>query len=262
MLKITEDLVLGARFRYTKSGGSLLRLFDVAGLTPGKDTLAAAASAVDASSGARIPRYGEPHPVVSGLYAIDIDAEPARGSRTAARVKVLYGSPELASVPGAVKITIVSATGRKLVNRLPDGSLIVVKYTDPAGNALQDFLQIPVLSPNMVLEFTRQESASPLKLSAKYRRTVNASPWQGGEAKTWLCRSIDAASQGGLTRYEVRYAFEYDPDGWERYEYFVDRYTGKVPDDVAISANNDKGVAKILPYGKADFSQLRLPNAY
>src|SRR5258708_26688897 len=103
-MRITEDLVLGARFRYTKSGGRLLRLFDVTGLTPGKDTLAAAASAVDPASGARIPRYGEPHPAVAGLYAIDIDAEPAPGAPTTAPVNVLYGSPDLAAGPGAGQI--------------------------------------------------------------------------------------------------------------------------------------------------------------
>jgi hypothetical protein len=65
-----------------------------------------------------------------------------------------------------------------------------------------------------------------------------------------------------MSRYEVRYTFEYDPDGWERLEYFVDRYTGKVPDDVAISSGNDQGIATVLPYATTDFSGLGLPNAY
>jgi hypothetical protein len=261
-LHITEDLVLGASYKFTRTGPTLVRLFDVAGLTPGKQTLAQAASAVDAVSNARIPRYGEPHPAVPNLFAIEIEAEPISGSRTAARVKVIYGTPEQAAVPGAVKIRIGEAGGHKLMTQLPDGSLAVVKYTDPDGNTLEEHLQIPVPSANTVLEITRLEPGSPLKLSEKFRRTVNASPWQGGEAKTWLCRGIDGMSQGSLARYEVRYVFEYDPDGWERLEYFVDRYTGKVPDDVAISPGNDRGVARILPYALREFSQLGLPNAF
>ena len=224
--------------------------------------MAQAAAAVDPVSNARIPRYGDPHPAVAGLYAIEIDAVPVSESRSAARVTVHYATPTVSAVSAAVGIRIGSATGHKMVATLPDGSLITVGYTDPAGDALQNHLKVPVLSPNMILEITRQESASPLKLSAKYRRTVNASAWQGGSAKTWLCRGIDATGQGGAARYEVRYTFEYDPDTWARQEYFIDRFTGKIPDDVKISPNNDKGVATILPYATRDFSALGLPNAY
>ena len=139
---------------------------------------------------------------------------------------------------------------------------MIVKYTDPSGNMLQDRLQIPVLSPNTILQFIRLEPTSPLRLSENFRRTVNSTSWQGGDAKTWLCRAVDGRSQANLSRYEVRYVFEYDPDGWTRTEYYVDRYTGKIPDDVQASSNNDKGIAKILPYATVDFSQLGLPNAY
>jgi hypothetical protein len=261
-LRITEDLVLGASYTFTKSGPSLLRIFDVAGLTPGKQTLAQAAVAVDSVANTRIPRYGEPHPAVPGLYAIEIGAVPLNGSRTVARVTVHYGTPAQATVPGAARIRIGGANGHKLMAQMPDGSLAVVKYTDADGNTLADHLQIPVLSPNTVLEITRMETRSPLTMSEKFRRTVNASPWQGGDAKSWLCRGIDGASQGSLSQYEVRYQFEYDPDGWERLEYFVDRYTGKVPDDVKVSSSNDHGVAKILPYATREFAELGLPNAY
>ena len=262
MPQITEDLVLGAKFTYTRAGGSLLRLFDVSGLTPGKDTLVAAAGATDSTSGQSIPRYGDAHPTVYGLYVNEIEAEPVQNSRTAARVSVRYGSPELGPAPNAVQIIISGSNKRKLVSTLPDGSPIVVKYTDPSGNMLQDQLQIPVLSPNTTLEFIRTEARSPLSLSGKFRRSVNSTAWQGGGAKTWLCRAIDAKSQSNLARYAVRYVFEYDPDGWTRLEYFVDRYTGKIPDDVQQSQNNDKGIAKVLPYAQKDFSQLGLPNAF
>jgi hypothetical protein len=261
-MHITEDLVLGAKFRYTRQGGTLVRMFDVSGLTPGKDTLAQAAVAADSSTGLRIPRYGDSHPAVYGLYVISIETDPIQNSRTAARVTVVYGSPELGPVPNAVQIIISGSSARKLTSINPDGSPMIVKYTDPSGNVLQDRLQIPVLSPNTILQFIRLEPSSPLRLSATFRRTVNSTSWQGGNAKTWLCRAIDARSQANLARYAVRYVFEYDPDGWTRLEYYVDRYTGKIPDDVQTSNNNDKGIAKILPYATADFSQLGLPNAF
>jgi len=261
-LRITEDLVLGASYTFTQAGPSLTRIFDVAGLTPGHQTLAQAAAAVDPIANTRIPRYGEPHPAVPGLYAIEIGAVPLNGSATAARVTVQYGTPAQAVLPGAVRIRIGGVDGQKLMTQLPDGTLAVVKYTDADGNKLQDHLQIPVLSPNTLLEITRMENRSPLTLSEKFRRTVNASPWQGGDARTWLCRGIDAASQGSGSQFEVHYLFEYDPDGWSRFEYYVDRYTGKVPDDARISSSNDQGVTKILPYAMREFSELGLPNAY
>ena len=45
-------------------------------------------------------------------------------------------------------------------------------------------------------------------------------------------------------------------------EYYMDRYTGKVPDDVEVSSGNDQGIATVLPYATMDFSGLGLPNAY
>ncbi len=262
MMQITEDLLLGAKFTYTRAGGSLLRVFDVSGLTPGKDTLVQAATATDAGTGAHVPRYGESHPAVYGLFVNAIEAVPLENARTAARVVVRYGSPELGPAPDAVQIIISGTNQRKLVSTLPDGSPIIVKYTDPSGNVLQDRLQIPVLSPNTTLQFVRLEPRSPLGRSARFRRTVNSTAWQGGAAKTWLCRAVDARSQNNGSRFAVRYVFEYDPDGWEQLEYFVDRYTGKVPDDIQPSPNNDKGIAKFLPYLRKDFSQLGLPNAF
>ena len=96
---------------------------------------------------------------------IALEAEPLSNSRTAARVTVRYGSPELGPVPNAVQITITGSTARKLTSLNPDGTPLVVKYTDPAGNVLQDRLQVPVLSPNTILQFTRLEpsqSAAPV----------------------------------------------------------------------------------------------------
>jgi hypothetical protein len=261
MPRITEDLVLGAKYSYGAAGGMLLRIFDVSGLVPGVDTLAQAAGATDSSSGRTMPRYGDPHPAVPGLYVCLIEAEPIEQSRGAARVQVKYGSPELAGSSNAVQIAIRGSNGTKILSLLPDGTPMIVKYTDPSGNALQDRLQLSVLSPNTLLEFTRQESASPLSRSLSFRRTVNSTTWQGGAANTWLCRDVDAMSLAALSRYEVKYVFEYDPDGWARMEYYVDRYTGKIPDDVQMSSNNDKGIAKLLPYAAKDFSQLGLPNA-
>ena len=263
MIHLTEDLVLGARFTLDKAGGSLVRLFDVTGLTPGIDTLAQAAIAQDGASGVRIPAYGDPHPAVPGLFVNHVEAQPVSNARTSARVTVRYATPEAESVPNAVGIRITGSSRAKYVGNDPaDGSPWIVKYTDPTGAVLQQFLQVPALSPNTILEFTRQEIKSPLKASQKFRRKVNSGPWQGGGAKTWLCRAIDATSLNNLARYEVKYIFEYDPDGWTRLEYFRDPYTGKIPDDAKPSANGDQGVAKILPYATADFSQLGLPNAF
>ena len=262
MIQITEDLVLGARFTVDMNGGTLLRLFEVTGLTPGVDTLARAAAAQDGSSGAFIPRYGEAHPAVAGIFVNHIDAQPLKNSRTAARVLVRYAPPE-AGAANSIRIAIVGSSRSKIISRNPgDGSLLNVRYSDPTGTVLQEFLQLPVLSPNTILEFTRQEIRSPLKLSTRFRRTVNAAPWQAGDARTWLCRAIDGNSLANGSRYQVKYVFEYDPDGWERIEYYADPYTGKIPDDIQFSTNNDHGVAKVLPYAVMDFAQLGLPNAF
>lgn len=263
MIAITEDLVLGAQFIIDKAGGVMLRVFEVSGLTPGIDTLAQAAAAQDGTSGFRMPQYGQPHPAVAGLFVNHVEAAPISNSRTSARVKVRYATPEAQSVPNAIGVSITGSSRAKLISFDPkDGSQLMVKYTDASGNVLQDFLQVPALAPNTIVEFTRQEILSPLKKSQQFRRTVNASAWQGGDVKTWLCRAIDAKSLSNLSRYEVKYVFEYDPDGWQRTEYYRDPYTRKIPDDVAVSTNNDQGIARLLPYAMTDFSQLGLPNVF
>ena len=151
----------------------------------------------------------------------------------------------------------------KVLTRSPvDGSTLQVKYTDPLGNVLTQIMQVPVISPNTTLTFLRQEIKSPLKLSQQFRRTLNATPWQSGAAKTWLCRAIDGRSLQNLTRYEVKYIFEFDPDGWDHIEYFKDPFTGKVPSDVTQNANNDAGIARMQTYPTSEFAQLGLPNAF
>jgi len=262
-MQITEDLVLGAKFTLDRAGGILIRIFEVTGLSPGRDTLAQAVLGQDSSTGSTIPRYGQPHPGVAGLYVDTIVAEPVKNSRTAALVAVTYASPEISSAPGAVSIAITGSQRTKLLTRSPvDNSTLQVQYTDPSGNVLTQIMQVPVLSPNTILTFVRQEVKSPLALSQQFRRTLNATPWQSGAAKTWLCRAIDTRSLGNLTRYEVKYVFEYDPDGWGHIEYFKDPFTGRVPTDVTQSTNNDAGIAKLQVYGTNEFSQLGLPNAF
>jgi hypothetical protein len=262
-MQITEDLVLGAKFTLDRAGGVLVRIFEVTGLTPGRDTLAQAVLGQDAVTGSRIPAYGQPHPDVAGLYVESVVAEPVKHSRTAAAVRVVYASPEVSSALNAVSIAVTGSQRAKVLTRSPaDGTTLQVKYTDPAGNPLTQIMQVPVISPNTILTFVRQEIKSPLMLSQQFRRTLNATPWQSGAARTWLCRAIDARSLQNLTRYEVRYVFEYDPDGWDHIEYFRDPFTGKVPADVMQSVNNDAGIAKIQTYATTEFAKLGLPNAF
>ena len=184
MIQITEDLVLGARFTVDRSGGVMLRLFEVSGLAPGKDTLAQAAAAQDGNSGSRIPRYGDPHPAVAGLFVVHVDAEPIKNSRTSAHVKVQYATPEHGSVPNVVRVSISGSSRSKLISKNPaDGSQLVVKYTDPSGNVLQEFLQVPALSPNTILQFIRQELTSPLKRSMQFRGKSTQAPGRAATAR-------------------------------------------------------------------------------
>src|SRR5579859_2467585 len=105
-MTIKEDLLLGAKFTLDFAGGVLTRIFEVNGLTPGRDTLAQAALGQDSTTAIRIPAYGDPHPGVPGLFVSSIEADPIPGNTTAALVKVRYTSPELYSVPNVSKITI------------------------------------------------------------------------------------------------------------------------------------------------------------
>lgn len=292
-ISITEDLIKGARFRRTSAGGVFTRIFYVEGLdrTRGENTYLASV-AVDGTTGFRVPQYGEYHPTISGIAVNDVQSDPLEGSRTQCIVTITYVSPQISTAAGWT-IEIAGADGVKTINRWPvgfklAGEAILVGYNikpkgfsipinpkainfqqDAENGLYYDYVQLPVLSPNMMLIFTRQRVVKPgngtLYLNQQYRRKTNVQAWNGGDVGTWLCRNITGTSIGsvaGQPLMEEKFSFEYDPDGWTHVEYFRSLVNGRIPSGISILQNDNNGYIKIAPYNPADFTTVGFPPVY
>jgi hypothetical protein len=83
---------------------------------------------------------------------------------------------------------------------------------------------------------------------------TNDALWNGYAANTVLCTSIVGNSRDGGATYDVRYEFEYKPNGWTELVVFKDEETGRP------IANLVAGVSKVTVdlYDEADFDALNI----
>lgn len=280
--------------RYSPSGGSYVRVFSVFGLLPNAANLFGAIQVADSSTGFSVPKYAEPcviqGSVIQGFFMSDYETEPIQdSSRTGVKVYCIYRTDDWLGY--ATFIEVIGSNGTKVMSRWAFGPnkgqpIIVgyspdnVSFTSPINpftvanepedsNKFYSLVGVEVLSPNMILKFTRRESVSPVTLSHQYRHCVNSDSWQGGEPGTWLCRAIDGKNLPIITTlfpgggWQNEYLFEYDPDGWVQYGLFHDLNTGAVPQDIDFTDGTNNGYQRIVPYPTAAFggSDLHLPSA-
>lgn len=251
--------------------------------------------------------YNAPHPTIGGLYVKGFRAVPVGDqtgptcSRTDFRVLVKYQNNDFTPALGAVKVEIFGSEGTEIMNRWPagtrlQGQAIYIAYfagsgspltpisaqVDPAGvdfnpttngGVYYDTVELPIESQNTILRFTRRETGSPLLKSRQFRRTVNATAWQGFPPLSVKCRSIDASNVIGVGNviaanlYDVTYVFEHNASGqnpynlgpWARVELYREPHTGKPPPGINILDGSYNGYTVVLPYAPQDFNALSLP---
>jgi hypothetical protein len=263
-ISISQNLVAQSpKFTINQKGGQRVVLYLVSGLDPTLDPVTAAASAVDASTGFVMPIYGSAYPFSSGLglWATLLEFEPfPKESRTSVLARVTYTSPQWSLSPGGVKVRISSATSQTAIDTDSSGDPLKVYYTDPSGTVYDDEVHLLVPQPHTVLEIERIESGSPLATAAQYVGSVNSDSFEGGDANTWMCRSISGESLGS-GQYRVSYTFEYDPNTWQEIYAFRDTVTRRTPSDVAPSTGNDHGIYTYTP-PQQEFGTLGLPDVY
>lgn len=323
-LTVKEDLVEGCRFRQDASGLHFVRRFVVSNAQAVNPLTNApwqviAAAALRAPG---IPRYGDAYSEKNGfnnpgLVVNVIEAMPLTDlSRTDVSITVVYGPKQENAFAWNVEISgsnSIKNMERWQVDNIPDpangvsaNSPILVGYAplsnktfdypiNPADAAkpnqpadtnpsYYDYASIPVLSPNMVVRFSKALGGSqlrgvgfpgPLHASNIYRRKVNAAIFLGGAIGTWLCRDATAKwigipAQGGPTAspqpngaapmYMVSFLFEWQPEGWNRVEFFRSSIDGRVPTSINPASGTNNGYINFAPYKSVDFSALNLPD--
>lgn len=265
-VSITEDRIEGATFVYDVNGGQLDRIFTVEGLSPGSDTLAQAALAVDSSSGFFIPRYGQAHPKIAGMYVTRVKSDPLmKGAKSSVRVVVTYSSPQVA-LGGGVIVRGSGTSAMRILAKDEKGKPLFLTYEDllNAGVIYTQTVKLQIPAPHAILEFERIEPNSPVSNIRQYVSKVNSASWQGGAAGTWMCREIPFESLGNVLNiggggYRVSYKFEYDELGWDSIAVYEDEITHVTPSDITPTKDNSNGVYS-YKQPSANFGSLGLPN--
>jgi len=248
MIQVRIDRIEGSACRLSADGLEADRVATVSGLSGhAADRLHAAVEA------AGIPRIGDAHPTIAGLYAHRIEVVP--DGATAAVVTIHYRSrsAEMGEVP-------VVEVGSSVVQTTTDtdevGRRIAVSYS-PTGTSTDMKTQgarLSVLAPQTTLRFARTEDANPLAKARSFAGTINKTAVFDSDAGTWLCTAIGGRSIGGGGAYEVTYEFQYQDQGWQPTASYTDPQTNRPPPDVV----DGLGVKTVNIYREKEFKELGL----
>jgi hypothetical protein len=196
-----------------------------------------------------IPKRGEAHPGIAGVYADTVEAKALPESTDAFLVTVNYVSPSKNNGAPSSKWTLTTGAvvqqtqtnylgvldkqGNKIVlPRIPYVWQEGDNPNKPAGK--RDFgigtleIYVPILSWRM----TRVEKANPMGKSKIYTGKINAQRWQGEAPHTWLCSRIEGTTNDQGLTYQVNYEFMFREGTWDADLAFVDPDTGKPPPGV------------------------------
>ena len=130
---------------------------------------------------------------------------------------------------------------------------IIVEHSNRKQNG-----EISVLSPQD--GFTRDVVFTVLPgaqyvVKDQWQGKINSSPWNGGDAKTWLCTAATPdplAIKVGAAFWHFIYHFEfaYDPEGWQPEVFWRDASTGRPPDGLV----QDVGRKTVIWYDTLNFN--------
>jgi hypothetical protein len=272
MALMKSNVIFGQRIKRDENGPRRVHVHTFSGLLTGADhDPLAEAYGMLVDYGAD---YGEPHPIIPGLYVIDIDGETYNNTPSQAKFVVTYGQPQWGSINQMV-ITITTSVGRRMVRFDKYGYPITVNYT-PGGTGLPavigDFAiksgsvigEVPKLEAHTVVEYEFENGDPPPRGLAG---SVSTAKWNGAAKWLWACREVTARKMVATTNWRIKYAFEYDPDGWHKVSIYRDPLTSLIPvdvDPVVITAAEGNGWFRPEVNDFWDFNQLtpKLPEVW
>lgn len=284
MGEMTSGLIEGARFNVSENGDTVTKAYIFEDVPGNADQ-----QLYNALTDSRVPRYGDPHPVVPGILVTNVDAEPMDAGIV--KVLVTYSKPSTRNEPaydtssgGEERGTLaLSATTSEEETKFDaNGAPLKVSFLpssiDDQGNTVQGKRQdqiatASVMMPHLVLSFSRRERFAPALFAIAMTGMVNRQAIGPLGPQTVLLTRVDANSDDGGASYMVTYEFAYDRRGWnQRTVAFIDPETGNPPATIVrptatgaiadLGANfggNGNGVAVYDFYLTADFGPLRLP---
>lgn len=234
----------------------------------------------DAVMAPGIPRIGDLHPIAAGATVQDVSAEPMDSSNATFLVTVSYGGDEDGESIGApgsgIKSldvqtqTVSQTTNRDLAGRRMQtvyyGPSVTIETGSTGGIfdfSERTFVEVP---SSVISKFGEAEyettflrftvvTERPLPSFGYMRRlgtlpAVNAAPWSGEDAKTWLLLGIDSSSNdsGG---HDWRWTLAFNEETW-RYKLEVTLEQNYRPLDTTVG----NGIEFFDVYPVIDFSSF------
>lgn len=261
MSTVQLDIIDGSSLRETKDGLEATRTATVSGLTG-----SAHAIQYRALEHPNMPRRGDEHPSVPGIYVDERAVSSVNMSTGTVRVTLQYRQISAEDiVDGAVAVIEVgSGLSTEQTSRDKSGDLITISHQverlDDAGNVIgtDTVTQVATVSkqiPRMSLRYRRKESVDPASKARAFVGTVGyfGNPSGGSEiGPRWMCTAIDGSTQDGGVTWEVLYEFQYAREGWRARIDPIDPNTGQP---------YLTGRVKYVPvYRESLFGPLNLPN--
>jgi hypothetical protein len=221
----------------------------------------------DAVQAPGVPRYGDPHPNVPGVYVQSVSARPE--GKDKARVLITYRtsrnvSDEVPDDEAEPRISVGSTFVTEITQVDKDGFALNVSIDvtdiDENGNEVTTtetrIQQTEVQRPHGVLSLTRRELRDPLEKSLEFTGKVNRYTFRGQAPRTWLCLPIEGESVDGGATFLVRYEFQFNPLTWDKRLVYFDPETGAIHEQVDFQTGNGTRTFQVLD--DIDFSRLRL----
>lgn len=259
---VIEDLIAGS-VTFDKNGYSATRIFlvhNIPASIPGSGTASELPHShlFNIFSLSAIPNYGDVHPSVPSINAYGLNVAPVNEEASVAKVTINYSIPTYetkepdVSDPGLIQVgsTVTAA----VTNKDKDGTPVTVSLT-----GYDDQLaELEILVPEVVFNFERRESASPITKAITYVGHVNSSSVASYAAKTLLCIGIEGVSNDDGANYSVSYRFQYNPSTWRKDVVYIDPETSQPHKDVSLVPTKAGVTEDVDIYLEANFNTLNL----
>lgn len=244
-MAIKVDIKRGSQITNDERGFRAVRIAHVSGVAGNVE-----AAMYRAITEPRLPRIGDPHPVVPGVVLQSLVADPLGGG--VYRVKLTYASAT-DSVAGSENAgqRVNASTATETTSTDYTGARMTARWTTSSSSTKTKPFKAEVERPRLTFEFDFVESNYPRNKISTYLGTVNSRPWNGYAAKTILCTAVDANRRGSDWR--VRMSFAWNRETW-MFNGEISTWSGAVTDDPLLDLTT--GIKRFDVYKPVDFTPL------
>lgn len=258
-MSVEINIVDSSKLSETSSERKMTRLVKVTGLDINSSAPARLNTALNENG---VPRIGDPHEAVPGLFVVSREATGV--GPTHVDVRLEYSTRTL-SLPGGQNATIRYSSGVEGLLTFYDatGKKIEVEYTGPNGNTEGPVAgSVTKRIPRMIVTAERTELNDPLNKIKSFVGTVNQGNFLGDQEGQWLCSGITASSDDNGITWRVSHTFDRtnEPQGWRGVVFYVRPGESSPPFDIPaqLTPSGGNGIAIVPLYELRNFNTLGL----